>query len=116
MGAVAVHRRKYDRAHQLYRQSLTIAAEIGDMYLAARVLEQAARLSATQGAPALAARFGGAAEALRQAIRAPQPPAERVTYREEMATARAAVDDRVWETEWARGRSMAPEEVLAEMD
>jgi len=115
MGGVAAQRREYDRAWGLYRQSLAIAADIGDRYLVARILEEAAGLSATQGAAAKAARFGGAAESLRAEIGAARPPAERATFEQEIAAARATVDERVWTAEWARGRLMTQEEALAEM-
>ena len=54
-----------------------------------------------------AARLFGAAEALREAIGTPAPLCERPDRDDNVAAARARLDDATWEATWAEGQAMS---------
>ena len=68
---------------------------------------------ATQGEPARAAQFWGAAEAVREITGAPIPPNERAPYDRSVAAARALLGEKVFAAAWAEGRTMPLEQVLS---
>jgi len=55
----------------------------------------------------------GAAEALRETLRAPLPPADQERYQQGCAAARAALGEQAFEAAWAKGRTMSWEEAVA---
>ncbi len=57
-------------------------------------------------------RLSGAASALRSAIDAPLPPAERARYADSLAEARTQLDDVSWEEAWSGGETMTFEQVV----
>jgi DNA-binding NarL/FixJ family response regulator len=79
----------------------------------AAALEGLATLSAGQGEPRQAARFWGAAEALREAIGAPMYPVYRASYTQAITRIRAKLGEQAFRTAWTRGRGMTPEQALA---
>jgi ATP/maltotriose-dependent transcriptional regulator MalT len=101
-------------ARHHYQESLTLLFEqnVCKENIAAS-LEGLAALEAGQGAPSLAARLWGAAEALREAIGAPIYPVYRASYEQAIAQARATLGEQTFRNAWAEGRSMTPEQVLA---
>ena len=101
-------------ARRLYHERLTLLfkCNVSKENIAAS-LEGLAALEAGQGAPSLAARLWGSAEALREAIGAPIYPVFRASYEQARAQARATLGEQVFCTAWAEGRSMTPEQVLA---
>jgi len=101
-------------ARRQYQESLTLLFEgnVSKENIAAS-LEGLAALEVGQGAPSLAARLWGAAEALREAIGAPMYPVYRASYEQAMALARATLGEEEFAAAWAQGRAMTPEEALA---
>jgi len=101
-------------ARRQYQESLTLLFEsnVCKENLAAS-LEGLAALEVGQGAPSLAARLWGAAEALREAIGAPIYPVYRASYEQAIAQARATLGEQAFRTAWAEGRSLTPEQALA---
>jgi hypothetical protein len=55
----------------------------------------------------------GAAEALREAISAPLPAADRAEYERVVATVRAGLDEGMLEQAWSQGRAMTLQQVMA---
>jgi len=97
-----------------YQESLTMLFEqnVCQENIAAS-LEGLAALEVGQGAPRLAARLWGTAEALREAIGAPIYPVYRASYEQATALASATLGEQAFRTAWAEGRSMIPQQVLA---
>ena len=101
-------------ARSLYEESLALAREVGHKELIASGLEGVANVVAAQGEPAWAAQLWGAAESLRIATGMPLPPVERASYEQAVAAARDHLGERLFAASWAEGRSMTPEQALAE--
>jgi len=100
-------------ARTLYEESLALLRAIDDREHSALCLEGLAGMVAAQGEPAWAARLWGAAEALREAIGAPIPPAYRPVYEQAVAAVRTHLGEKAFAAAWAQGRTMTPEQALA---
>ena len=85
---------------------------MGHQHELATCLRGLAGVASTQGQPLRAARLFGAAEALREAIRACLPLADRSRYERVVTAARAQVDETRWGAGWAQGRAMPLETAL----
>jgi predicted ATPase/DNA-binding CsgD family transcriptional regulator len=102
-------RREHDLpgAAALLRTSLRLHYELGDRWRVASVLEEIAGGVLVRVDPAQAAELLGAAEALRDAMQTPLPPAERPDYERAVETLQGrmapALLERHWETGRARG-------------
>jgi predicted ATPase/DNA-binding CsgD family transcriptional regulator len=102
-------RREHDLpgAAALLRTSLRLHYELGDRWRVASVLEELAGGVVVRVDPARAAELLGAAEALRDAMQTPLPPAETADYERAVETLRGrmapALLERHWETGRARG-------------
>jgi predicted ATPase/DNA-binding CsgD family transcriptional regulator len=102
-------RREHDLpgAAALLRTSLRLHYELGDRWRVASILEEVAGGVLVRLDPANAAELLGAAEALRDAMQTPLPPAERPDYERALETLQGrmapALLERHWETGRARG-------------
>ena len=67
-----------------------------------------------QGDARRAARLYGAAEALREVTRSPLALFDSPAYVRGVAEARAKLDEAVFAADWAAGRTMALEQIIAE--
>jgi len=101
-------------ARRLYHERLTLLfkCNVSKENIAAS-LEGLAALEAGQGAPSLAARLWGAAEALREAIGAPIYPVYRASYEQAVANVRIMLGEQAFRMAWTEGRNMTPEQALA---
>ena len=99
------------RARALYEESLAILRELGDRRGIAESLEMFAALAVAQQ-PERAARLFGAAEALREAIRAPRPVIDRADYERQVAATCAALGEEAFGAAWAEGRALSLEEAI----
>jgi len=70
-------------------------------------------LAANQGRPQGAARLLGAAEALLKASGSTWWPADRVEYKPNLATIRAALSEEAFAAVWAKGQAMTQERAIA---
>jgi ATP/maltotriose-dependent transcriptional regulator MalT len=102
----------YATARGLYEESLTIVRELDDKEFLASCLERLGEVAA-QGEPAWAARLWGAAEMLRQTIGTPMAPVNRAGYERALATSRQELGEQIFDTAWAQGRAMTPEQALS---
>jgi hypothetical protein len=91
---------------------LAIARVLGGKLGVATCLESLARVAAAQGQPERAAQLFGAA-ALRDALGAPLPPADRADYERQVAAVRATLGEEAFAAVWAEGRGMPLEEAAA---
>ena len=113
LGRIAADQGDDRRATALLRESLELARERGDRReLVAGVEGLAAVASAQQ--PERAARLFGAAQALREALCVPRPPADRAWYDQRVAAAQARLGERAFAVAWVAGRAMALEQVVAD--
>ncbi len=100
------------RARGLFRQSLVIRQELGDMPGLASAMEGLAGAVATDD-PEASARLHGAAESLREAIRAMVPPQAAAAHDQDLAGLEARLGSDRFEDARREGRSMTPNEALA---
>ena len=101
------------KAHALYKESLEIKRGAFDKELTVTALEGLASVVAVEGKLAWSAQLWGVAEALRESLGAPTPPAMRATNERSLATVRAQLDEKAFIAAWKEGRSMTVEQVLA---
>lgn len=123
LGDLAARRGDYESAASLHRQCLALRRDLGDRQRIATSLERLAGVTADEPTAAAkgtapahncerAARWLGAAEALRERLGAPLPPAERPEYERRVSLLRDRLDAPVFAAAWAEGRAMPLEEVM----
>jgi predicted ATPase/class 3 adenylate cyclase len=100
------------RARGLLRQSLAIRQELGDMPGLASAMESLAGAMAADDAES-AARLHGAAESLRESIRAIVPPQAAATHDQALADLGNRLGEERFEVARREGRQMTPNEALA---
>jgi predicted ATPase/Tfp pilus assembly protein PilF len=113
LGLMALYRGDYTSASDLYVDSLVAFNELGYARGVAESLEGLAAVAGVEGRPRDAARLFGQAEMLREALGAPLLPADRSRYTATSAAAREQLDEEAWNTAWAEGRALSPEDTLA---
>ncbi len=93
---------------------MTLSSEVGDKTYVAYCLEGLAAIVASEGRLAWAARLWGAAEALLETIEVTAYPyaPDRSLYQEQVAAARARLDEQTWVEAWAEGRAMSTVEAV----
>ncbi len=109
---LALADRDIARARGLFRQSLAIRQELGDMPGLAGAMENLARAVAIDD-PEASARVDGAAESLREAIRAMVPPQAAAAHDRHLADLEARLGTDRFEAARRDGRLMTPNEALA---
>ena len=100
------------RARGLFRQSLAIRQDLGDMPGLASAMENLAGAIASDDAEA-AARLHGAAESLREAIRAMVPPQAAASHDQHLADLETRLGADRLAAARREGRAMTPNEALA---
>ncbi len=100
-------------AASLYRESLVLFREIGDKRGLTFCLEGLAEAASKLGEYERAAQLFGAAVALRDAIGAPLPAAERTDYESNLAAARAGLSEEGFTALWQQGRDMKLDAAIA---
>ncbi len=100
------------RARGLFGQSLAIRQELGDMPGLASAIENLAGAVAADDAEG-AARLNGAAESLREAIRAKIPPQAAARHDQNLANLAERLGTDRFEAARRQGRQMTPNEALA---
>jgi non-specific serine/threonine protein kinase len=113
LGDVVRHQGDHDRAVTLFEESLTLHRDLGHKHGIADGLERLAGAACGQGQWERAARLFGAAEALREAIDVPRPPADRPDLERSLVALRAGLDERALAAAWAEGRALTLEQAVA---
>jgi predicted ATPase/class 3 adenylate cyclase/tetratricopeptide (TPR) repeat protein len=113
LGLVARCQGDLARATALYREALALLRDLGQQGNVPEGLEGLAEVAWARGQPERAARLLGAAEALREAIRAPLPPADHAEHERLVATVRAGLDPATFRAAWAAGRAQSVAEAIA---
>jgi len=113
LGVVIQARGNCTRAVELHAEALAISWKMGDKRRVAFCLEGLA--IAFEPAQFLeATQLLSSAEALREAIGAPLPPAERAAYKRSVDTIKACCgDEQAFAQVWATGRAMSVDQVVA---
>jgi len=106
LGLVATREKQYEQSRALCDEGLVIRHELGDKQGIAESLEALAGLAAAQEQYERAARLFGAVEALREAIGALLPPADRPDYDRSVEATRAGLGEEGFASAWAEGRSI----------
>jgi predicted ATPase/class 3 adenylate cyclase len=114
LGLVAFARGDGERAIAFYRESLALYRGLGDRRGIAELLECLASVGAAAKQAEQAARLLGAAEALREATRAPLPLSDRPAYDRSVAAVRDVLPGEVFAVTWAQGRELSLEEAMNE--
>ena len=113
LGDIARLEGDYAGAASLYQESLPLFRELGDKRNVTFCLEGLAEVACTKSDYERAARLFGAAVALREAIGAPLPAAERTDYESSLAAARAGLSGETFAELWEQGREMKPDAAIA---
>jgi predicted ATPase/class 3 adenylate cyclase len=101
----------YEMARSRYVEGLVISRDLGDKWLLCYLLEDIGGLAARQGQAERALHLVGAATALREAINAPLPPADKEKLEQHLITARQASGDAA-DIMMAEGRAMSLEQAI----
>jgi DNA-binding CsgD family transcriptional regulator len=104
----------YERAMQACQEALEDAQALGHKNGIAYGLEGMAEIAGAQGQAERAARLFGAAQAHRDVIGAPLPPALRAVHERVLVTVRAQLGEAVFAETWAEGRAMPLAQAIAE--
>jgi predicted ATPase/DNA-binding SARP family transcriptional activator/DNA-binding CsgD family transcriptional regulator len=100
------------RVRALIEECFPLLQKAGEKQLLAECLETTAAMAGAQEKSERAARLWGAAEALREKIRAPLPAEEWVILKPYLDAARARLDEGAWERELAEGSEMRLKEAV----
>ena len=100
------------QAEKLDKETVTISRRLGMGHFTAAGLVVFGACAALQERPVRSAVLWGAAESLFEAMGAARMPAELAFYEPYLDAARAQVDEAVWESALARGRTMSEEEAV----
>ncbi|HET7035884.1 MAG TPA: BTAD domain-containing putative transcriptional regulator [Thermomicrobiaceae bacterium] len=115
LGEIAHHQGDDQRALALHRESLSLAVELNDMVSTAFCLEEIAAIDVTHDDPARAARFLGAAAAIREATNSPPPANYRAQlYDPAVDAARGRLGEVAFAAAWDAGRRLTQEAAVAE--
>jgi predicted ATPase/class 3 adenylate cyclase len=113
LALVAMNRGHYERARTLLEDSLALSRELDHKLYIADALNAAGRIAGERGEALRSARLCGAADALREAIRAPLPPAKHAVVRPYLNAARSQLGEAAWEEAHVEGQSMTLEEAVS---
>ncbi|HYN87218.1 MAG TPA: tetratricopeptide repeat protein, partial [Ardenticatenaceae bacterium] len=114
LGLIALHRGEYQRAGLLLQESLSMFRELGDRRVIAWSLQSLGSVARHTGDHRRAARLFGAVEALRDAINASLPPADRDAYNDDLAALRAELGEAELASTWMEGRALQLEATVDE--
>jgi ATP/maltotriose-dependent transcriptional regulator MalT len=113
---IAVAQGDYLTARAFCEQGLAEAFTLGNPWPTAFCLEGLADIVAAQGELTWAARLWGAAAALREMFSLLLPPVWHASYERTVAAAREHLGERAFAAAWEEGRTMTPEQALAERE
>ena len=113
LGDIARLQGDFGGAAALYRESLGLCREVGDKRGISFCLEGLAEVACTRDEYDRGARLFGAAVALREAIGAPLPVAERADYERNVEAARRGLSHETFAQLWGEGRQMPMERAIA---
>lgn len=107
IGIVAARRGDLAQATAIFAEALQTFVDLDDQVLVAEILERMAAVAGTRRRFERAATLWGAAEALREKVQAPLPPAERREQEQALARIRNSMPADAFAQAWAVGRHLA---------
>lgn len=114
LGEVAHRRGDHKQARKLWRQSLEMLRELGDRGSIAGDLGALARVAEALGEPERAARYFGAAAAVRDALGLPLGLSDFARYERSTQAVRAQLGDAAFTAAWDAGQGQPLEEIIAD--
>jgi len=114
LAQLAFDRGDYPAAHSKYERCLLTLREVGAQWYMAPCLQGLGMVAAAQGHLEWAAQLWGAAEAFYEITFGLVAVIVRPGYERAVARARAQLGEPAFAAAWAKGRTMTPEQVLAE--
>src|SRR5205807_7594691 len=112
LGAAARDEGEYGTARVLFERSLALFRELGFKGEIVKAMEGLAAVAVAQAQPERAACLFGVADALREVIGAPLPPADRAEHDRSVAAVRTSLGDQACAAAWAEGRALPLEEAI----
>ena len=113
LGFIALHEGDAEGAQTMLKESLTLALEIGHTAYTADKYMALAGAAVALGQPERAARLMGAADALSGEQSFTPQSGDIPEFERYEAAVREALDEVTFETAWAEGRAMKPDEAIA---
>ena len=113
LGAVARQQGEYARAKTLLAESLQLSRELGARHVLLLNLEILVWVAGACGQSQRAARLGGSAQTLREALEVPLPPYQQAGHDLAVAALRAALGEEAFAVTWAAGASRSLDQALA---
>ncbi len=110
LGRALVQLGEFRAARACQAESLALRLNAGDRLGVAVSLGNLAQVELSENQPGRAARFLGAADAIREAIRSPIIPARRAEYERLIAAIRTALGEKGFEAAWVEGRALTLEQ------
>src|SRR5256714_12639756 len=111
LGVLALAQGDLIQSMTYLREGLLLAQQTGNRYALATDLIAFGCLLGTIRGPSYAARVCSGAEALLESLNTALPAAYRPLYETYLASCKSQVDETTWETWWAEGKALPPEEV-----
>jgi predicted ATPase/DNA-binding CsgD family transcriptional regulator len=111
-GLIALGEGDYERAEALGLKLLEVFRRMDQWHRILPVLQQFAAAAAGRGDLVRSARLSGVSQTLRESMGARLSAGERAYFEPHLAAARAQLDNTTWETAWAEGRAMTPEQAV----
>jgi len=112
LGHLACQQQQYKLAKMRYREALSLYRTFGSPTYTARCLEGFAAAICAEGHYTQATRSCAAAATLREQTQTPLPLAERETFDQVIATARAALGEFAFVREWNAGTTLTHNEAI----
>lgn len=115
LGKIALSQGDITAAQQYLVESVPLLRELADQSRVADCLDNLAGVCGQLQSPVLAARFWGAAEAIRVATSMMRRPSDESFYEEMIAETCTKVDRTTWEAAWLAGKQLSWYEALNEV-
>jgi predicted ATPase/transcriptional regulator with XRE-family HTH domain len=114
LGHLARQQQNYALAKARYREALVLYRTFGSPTYIAACLDGYAATACAEGHYALATRLCAAAATLREQTQTELLPAQREAFEQVVATAKAALDEPIFEREWNSGTTLTQDEAINE--
>jgi tetratricopeptide (TPR) repeat protein len=112
LGHLASQQHNYALAKSRYRESLVVFRSFDSPTFMAWCLEGLAAALNAERQYAQAARFCAAAVTMRKQVQTPLPPSERDAFEQTIATAKAALGEPAWASEWTTGARLTHSQAI----
>jgi predicted ATPase/transcriptional regulator with XRE-family HTH domain len=112
MGHLAFQQHNYALAKSHYRESLVVFRSFDSPTFMAWCLEGFAAVLNTERQYVQATRLCAAAATMRKQVQTPLPPSERDAFEQTMATAKTALGEPAWASEWTIGTRLTPSQAI----